>query len=186
VAPSTICPGETVKIDWAATGNHGSVTLDAVPPLSGTGEVPAEGSRMLHPAENTRFILKAPGVLKSAQREWDVQVVPGKSARIWGGVAQCTGEQPSVSTSFTLQQQDTSSGIHAELVTNNYPRPLIVRKDGVEVEIPPKGGTDRFRNVTTVGTWTITSPVPPEETCDSALAAVANRLTITAQMSCPQ
>jgi hypothetical protein len=175
-----------VKIDWAATGNHGSVTLDAVPPLSGTGEVPAEGSRMLHPAENTRFILKAPGVLKSAQREWDVQVVPGKSARIWGGVAQCTGEQPSVSTSFTLQQQDTSSGIHAELVTNNYPRPLIVRKDGVEVEIPPKGGTDRFRNVTTVGTWTITSPVPPEETCDSALAAVANRLTITAQMSCPQ
>jgi hypothetical protein len=186
VAPSTICPGETVKVDWAASGTNASVTLEAVPPLAGTGEVPEEGSKMLHPLENTRFILKAPGVLKSAQREWDVQVVPGKSARIWGGVAQCTGQPPSVSTSFTLQQQDTSSGIHAERVTNNYPRALIVRKDGVEVEIPPKGGTDRFRSVTALGTWTITSPVAPEETCSSALAAVANRLTITAQMSCPR
>jgi hypothetical protein len=186
VAPSTICPGETVKIDWATSGNHGSVTLDAVPPLAGAGEVPAEGSRMLHPAENTRFILKAPGVLKSVQREWDVQVVPGKSTRIWGGVAQCIGQPQSVSTSFTIQQQDTSPGIHAEVVTNNHPtRPLIVRKDDMEVEIPPKGGTDRFRNVPALGTWTIASPVAPEETCASALAAVANRLTVTAQMTCP-
>jgi hypothetical protein len=186
VAPSTICPGERVKVDWAASGNHASVTLDAVPPLAGTGEVPAEGSRMLHPIENTRFILKAPGVLKSAQREWDVQVVPGKSARIWGGIAQCAGQRQSVSTSFTVRQQDTSPGIHAELVTNNHSRPVIVRKDGAEVEIPPKGGTDRFRNVPVLGTWTIASPVAPEETCDSVLAAVANRLTVTAQMSCPK
>jgi hypothetical protein len=174
-----------VKVDWAASGNNGSVTLDAVPPLAGTGEVPAEGSRMLQPTENTRFILKAPGVLKSAQREWDVQVVPGKSARIWGGVAQCRGQPPSVSASFTIQQQDTSARIHAELVANNYSRPLIVRKDGVEVEIPPKGETNRFGNVPALGTWTIASPVAPEETCDSALAAVARRLIVKTQMSCP-
>lgn len=185
VAPSTICPGETVKVDWAASGTHASVTLEAVPPLAGTGEVPAEGSRTLHPVENTRLILKAPGVLKSAQREWDVQVVPGKSARIWGGIAQCSGQPPSVSASFTIRKQDTSARIHADMVANSYRRPLIVRKDGVEVEIPPKGETDRFGNVPALGTWTIASPVAPEETCDSVLAAVARRLIVKAQMSCP-
>jgi hypothetical protein len=186
VVPSTICPGETVKIDWAASGNNASVTLDAVPPLAGIGEVPAEGSRMANPAESTRFILKAPGALKSAQREWDVQVVPGPSSRIWGGVAQCGGQPQSVSTSFTVPQQDTSSGIRAEWVANNYTRPLIVRKDGTEVEIPPKDGTNRFRNIPAWGTWTIASPVAPEETCDSALAAVARRLTVKVEMSCPE
>jgi hypothetical protein len=185
VAPSTICPGETVKVDWAASGTHASVTLEALPPLAGAGEVPAEGSRTLHPMEDTRFILRAPGVLKSAQREWDVQVVPGKSARIWGGVAQCSGQPPAVSASFTVQQQDTSAGIHAESIANSYSRPLILRKDGVEVEIPPKGETNRFGNVPALGTWTIISPIAPEETCDSALAAVARRLIVKAQMSCP-
>jgi hypothetical protein len=186
VAPSTICPGETVKIDWAASGNNASVTLDAVPLLAGMGEVPVEGSRMVNPAESTRFILKVPGTLKSAQREWDVQVVSGKSARTWGGIAQCSGQPQSISVSFTVQQQDASSGIHAELVANNYPRPLIVRKDDLEVEIPPKDGTDRFKNVPAMGTWTITSPVLPEETCENALAAVARRLTVNMQMSCAE
>ena len=184
VAPSTICPGETIRVDWAVSGNAASVSLDAVPPLAGIGEVPEEGSRMLNPVESTRFILKAPGVLKSVQREWDVQVVPGKSGRIWGGVAQCAGQPQSVSTSFTIQQQDTSSRIHAELITNNYTRTLRVRKDGVEAEIPPKGKTDRFKNAPAMGAWTIASPVCPDETCDSALAAVARRLTIRMQMSC--
>ncbi|GAB1718993.1 MAG: hypothetical protein NTAFB09_07240 [Nitrosospira sp.] len=186
VAPSTICPGETVKIDWAASGNNASVMLDAVPPLTGIGEVPAEGSRMVTPVESTRFILKVPGVLKSVQREWDVQVVPRESARTWGGIAECSGQPQSISVSFTIQQQDTSPGIHAELVTNSYLRPLIVRKDDMEVEIPPKDGTDRFKNVPAMGTWTIASPVAPEETCESALAAVARRLTVNMQMSCAE
>ena len=49
VAPSTVCPGETVKIDWQASGNSGNVTLDAIPPLEGMGEVATEGSRSLTP-----------------------------------------------------------------------------------------------------------------------------------------
>jgi len=184
VAPSTICPGETVKIDWLVSGNAGNVRLDAVPALEGTGEGHAEGSRSVTPAQNTRFILKVPGVLKSAQREWDVQVVPDQSFRLLGGIAQCGGEPQSVSTSFTIQQKDTSSRVRAVLITNSYSRRLSISKDGVEVDIPPNGTTDIFKNTSIIGTWAVRSPVGPDEACDNALKAVARRLTIKTQMNC--
>lgn len=186
VAPSTICPGETVKIDWVASGNAGNVTLDAVPALEGMGEGPAEGSRSVAPAQNTRFILKVPGAFKSAQREWDVQVVPIQSFKLLGGIAQCDGEPQSVSTSFTIQQKDTSSRVRAVLITNSYSRRLSISKDGLEVDIPPNGTTDSFRNTSLIGTWTVRSPVAPGEACDSALKAVARRLTIKTQINCAE
>ena len=181
VAPSTACPGETVKVDWEATGK---VTLDAVPPLEGMGEGPAEGSRSVTPSQSTRFTLKAPGLLKSAQREWDVQVIPSESSRLLGGIAQCGGNPPSVSTSFTIQQKDTSSRVRAVSVANNYNRQLSVSKEEIEVEIPPNGTTDRFKATPITGTWTVRAPVAPDENCDNALDAVRGRLTIKTQMSC--
>jgi hypothetical protein len=184
VAPSTVCPGETVKIDWQASGNSGSVTLDAVPALEGMGDVATEGSRSFTPAQSTRFVLKAPGLLKSAQREWDVLVIPSQSSRLFGGVAQCGGDARSVLTSFTIQQKDTSSRVRAVSITNNYHRPLSVSKEGVEVEIPPNGTTDGFKNVPVTGTWTVRTPIGPREACESALNAVAGRLTIKTEMRC--
>jgi hypothetical protein len=184
VAPSTICPGETVKIDWLVSGNAGNVTLDAVPAVEGMGEGPAEGSRSVVPTQNTRLTLKVPGVVKSAQREWDVQVIPNQSFRLLGGIAQCGGDPQSVSTSFTIQQKDTSSRVRAVLITNSYPRHLSISKDGVEVDVPPNGATDRFKNTSIIGTWVIRSPVGPDEACDNALKAVARRLSIKTQMNC--
>ncbi len=108
VTPSIVCPGETVEVEWKASDK---ITLDAAPPLKGTGEGPSEGSRSFAPTENVRFTIKVPGLLKSAQREWDVQVIPSQSAGLLGGVAQCGGSPQSVSTSFTLQQKDTSSRV---------------------------------------------------------------------------
>jgi hypothetical protein len=181
VAPSTVCPGETVEIDWEASGK---VALSAAPPLEGMGEGPAEGSRSFTPTQSTRFVLKAPGLLKSDQREWDVQVIPRQSSRLLGGVAQCGGNPPSVSTSFTIQQKDTSSRVRAVSVANNYNRQLSVSKEEVEVEIPPNGTTDRFKTTPITGTWTVRTPVAPGENCDTALDAVRGRLTIKTQMSC--
>lgn len=181
VAPSTACPGETVKIDWEATGK---VTLDAVPPVAGIGEGPAEGSRSVIPSQSTRFTLKATGLLKSAQREWDVQVIPGESSRLLGGIARCGGNPPLVSASFTIQQKDTSSRVRAVSVANNYKRQLSVTKEETEVEIPPNGTTDRFKTTPITGIWTVRTPVAPDETCDNALDAVRGRLTIKTQMSC--
>ena len=186
VAPSTICPGETVRVDWLTSGHAGNVTLDSVPVLAGAGEVPEEGSRFFTPAQNTRFILKVPGVLKSAQREWDVQVVPDQSSRLLGGIAQCGGEPQWVSTSFTIQRKDSSSRVRAVLITNNYARPLSISKDGMEIDISPNGTTDGFKNMSMIGTWIVRSPVGPDEACDNALQAVARRLTIKIQMACKE
>ncbi|KIO48074.1 hypothetical protein [Nitrosospira sp. NpAV] len=186
VAPSTVCPGETVRVDWLTSGAADNVTLDSVPVLAGAGEVPEEGSRFFTPAQNTRFILKVPGVLKNAQREWDMQVLPNQSSRLLGGIAQCGGEPPSVSASFTIQAKDSSSRVRAVLITNNYPRPLSISKDGMEVAIPPNGATDGFKNMPIIGTWIVRTPVGPDEACDNALTAVARRLTIKTQMTCEE
>ena len=183
VTPSIVCPGETVGVAWKASDK---IALDAVPPLEGTGEGPAAGSRSFAPVKNTRFTIKVPGLLKSAQREWDVQVVPSQSTGLLGGVAQCSGSPQSVSTSFTLQQNDTSSQVRAVLIANNYNRQLVVSKEGIEVEIPPNGTTDRFKNVPVTGTWTVLTPLAPDEACDDALKAVKGRLTIRTQMRCEE
>ena len=183
VTPSTVCPGETVEVDWKATDK---VVLDAAPPLMGTGEGPSEGSRSFAPMENVRFTIRVPGLLKSAQREWDVQVIPSQSGRLLGGVAQCGSNPQAVSTSFTLQQKDTSSRVRAVSIANNYNRPLGVNKEDIEVEIPPHGTTDRFKNAPVIGTWTVRTPLAPDETCDNALDAVRGRLTIRTQMSCEE
>src|SRR5687768_4912007 len=181
VAPSTVCPGETVGIDWKASGD---VVLNAVPPLKGDGSGPAEGSRSFAPRQSTRFVLKVPGLLKSVQREWDVEVIPSQSSRLLGGVAQCGGNPTFVSTSFTIQQKDTSARVRAVSVSNNYDRPLSVIKENIEVQIPPNGTTDRFKNMSVMGIWTVRTPVAGDEVCDSALDAVRGRLTIKTQMSC--
>jgi hypothetical protein len=183
VTPSIVCPGETVEVDWKATDK---IVLDAAPSLEGTGEGPSEGSRSFAPKENVRFTIKVPGLLKSAQREWDVQVIPSQSAGLLGGVAQCGGSPQVVSTSFTLQQKDTSSRVRAVSIANNYSRPLGVSKEDIEVEIPPQGTTDRFKNASVIGTWTVRTPLAPDETCDNALDAVRGRLTIRTQMSCEE
>lgn len=179
--PSTVCPGETVQIDWEASDK---VMLNAVPSLKGVGEGPAQGSRSFAPTQNTRFILEVAGLLKNAQREWDVTVVPSQSSRLLGGVAQCEGTPPLVSASFSIQQKDSSSRIHAVSIENNYHRPLKVSKDDIEAEIAPDSATDRFKSVPVIGTWTIHAPLGAGEACDNVLEAVRSRLTIKAQMSC--
>lgn len=180
-APSTVCPGETVQVEWKASDK---VMLNATPSLEGLGEGPAEGSRSFAPTQNTRFILEVPGLLKSDQREWDVIVIPSQSSRLLGGVAQCEGNPPLVSTSFSIQPKDSSSRVRAVSIGNNYHRPLKVSKGETEVEIAPGSATDRFKNVPIIGTWTIRAPAGTGEACDSVLDAVRNRLTIKAQMSC--
>lgn len=179
--PSTVCPGETVQIDWKASDK---VMLNALPSLEGVGGGPAEGSRSFAPTQNTRFILEVPGLLKNAQREWDVTVIPSQSSRLLGGVAQCEGVPPFVSASFSIQQKDSSSRVRAVSIENNYHRPLKISKDDIEVEIAPDGATDQFKNVPVIGTWTIRTPIGAGEACDSVLEAVRSRLTIKTQMSC--
>jgi hypothetical protein len=181
VTPSTVCPGEPVKVSWQASGK---VMLEANPPLVGMGEKPAEGSQLFTPKQSTRFILKPPGPLslpKGSQREWDVQII---RSRLLGGIAQCGDNSQSVSTSFTIQQEDISPQVHAVLITNNYHRPLLVSKDKTEVEIPPGGTTDHFKDISIIGSWTIRTPVGADESCDSVLKAISSRLSIKALMSC--
>ena len=52
VAPSIVCPGETVEIDWKASDK---ITLDAAPPWRGQGKEPSEGSHSFAPTENSDF-----------------------------------------------------------------------------------------------------------------------------------
>jgi hypothetical protein len=154
-----------------------------MPPLEGEGEGPAEGRRALAPDRSTRFTLKVSGLLKSDQREWDVQVIPRQSERILGGIARCDDAR-FVTTSFTIERKDTSLRARAASIANRYDRGLVISKDGIEVEIPSDGATDRFKTTAIAGTWVIRTPVAQNETCDTALDAVSGRLTIKTLMSC--
>ena len=182
VAPSTICPGESVEITWKASD---AVSLSASPPLAGEGEGPAEGARSLAPQRSTRFTLKASGLLKSDQREWDVQVIRSETERFLGGLGRCEDDR-FVTTAFTIEQEVTSARVHAVSIVNQYKRPLLVSKDGIEVEIPANSATERFKTVPVAGIWTIRARVAPNESCGAALDAVSGRLSIKTRMSCAE
>jgi hypothetical protein len=180
VSPSTACPGEPVEVKWQACGQ---VTLDAVPPLDGTGPQKAEGATSFSLPQSTRFVLKAHGLFKDDQREWDVKVIPAQQSMLFGGLAQCDPTARFAVTSFLVQEQNSSRRAHAASIKNNYRRSLVVSKEGTEVEIPPGGTTDRFKETTILGSWTIQAPVG-SEACATVLGEVANRLTIAVDLAC--
>ena len=127
--------------------------------------------------------MKAKGLLKSDQREWDVQVIPSQAERFLGGLGRCEDDR-FVTTAFTIEQEATSPHVHAVSIVNQYKRPLMVSKDGIEVEIPANSATERFNAVPVTGVWTIRARVGPDETCGDALDAVSGRLSIRTRMSC--
>jgi hypothetical protein len=181
VQPARVCPGETVSIRWKA---NAGVTLTAEPPIAGLGARPAEGTATVTVDRSTRLTLVAERLFKNAQREWDVVVAPGAPPKPFGGLAACNEAERAVVVSFNLAASAVSPAARPVRLINPYDRRLVVAKDGVVETIPPRGASERFKDLPAQGAWTIRAPLDTGEACDGVLTGVSDRLVITVQMSC--
>ena len=168
-----------MTVAWAATGD---VVLKADPPLPQIGAKDSSGSDRFQPAQPTRFVLLVTRMLSKASAEADVAVAPRE--REYGGLAMCPAPTGPVSLSVPLGEPQLSSSVKVRSVTNMNRRTLAITKDGVNASIPAGGSSAEFNGRAGVGTWELRATPEPGETCDGALAALANRLTFKLVFAC--
>jgi len=69
-------------------------------------------------------------------------------------------------------------------VTNMNARPILLRKENVQVTLLPGETSSAFDHLPAQGTWIVTSPLKHSESCEDGLAAVHDRLTVRIAFSC--
>lgn len=182
VSPHIACAGEPVTASWDV--GKGEAVLEADHALPGLGPQPAQGRREFTLTADTRFTLKARGALRTAQSEVDVRVPPAASPLVLGGVPACERALGAVAVTLTVSGEVVTPASRALTLANPYPRLLIVSKDGVEAALAPHGSSDRFKDRPAAGRWRVAAPLAQDESCATALAELAQRLTLQAQLSC--
>lgn len=178
VLPRTACSGDTVVAEWSATGQ---VRLTATPPVQGTGIQTESGKKDFVVKQPTRFVLLAKRLFGSKSAEADVAVAPRE--RSYGDVATCNAQTRLISTDLTLDHQ-LSGSFSVANVTNPLNRNLRIGKSGKTQELPPHDRSDAFRGESTRGTWELSSPLAPGESCDTAMRSIRQRLQVQLELIC--
>jgi hypothetical protein len=176
VEPRRVCEGEEVRLSWAASGR---VRLDASPAHPIAGAKSDEGEQRVAVDRTTAFTLSARGLLRDDARQVDVVVAP--PPRGFGEVAACGADE--LHTRFTLGQT-IAEGLRVEALRNVLDRALFVAKDGRSVRLEPGERSDALRGTSVRGTWALTSPLAPGESCEQALASIRQRLQVEIDMGC--
>jgi hypothetical protein len=179
-SPRNLCAGDTVTVTWQATGH---VSLDANPSLSRTGPKGSEGSESFAPQQTTRFVLSAQSVFSQKIAEADVVVV-ANTPKEFGGLASCDVPSQGLTLNLPLQDPQVSPTMRATSVTNMNARPILLRKEHVQVTLLPGETSSAFGHLPAQGIWIVTSPLKQNESCEDGLAEVHDRLTFRIAFSC--
>src|SRR6476660_3275323 len=167
-SPRNLCAGDTVTVTWQATGH---VSLDANPSLSRTGPKDSEGSESFTLQQTTRFVLSAQRVFSQKSAEADVVVV-ANTPKEFGGLARCNMPDQGLTLNVPLQGPQVSPTMRVTSVTNMNARPILLRKENVQVTLLPGETSSAFDHLPAQGTWIVTSTLNQNESCADGLAAV--------------
>jgi hypothetical protein len=179
-SPRNVCAGDTVTVSWHATGH---VELEANPPLAHTGSKPSVGAEQFLVQQTTRFVLNTQCLFSHKTAEADVVVVANASKE-FGGLVSCMMPEQKLTLSVPLQEPQVSSALRVTSVTNMNTRPIMLSKENVRVTLLPAQTSRAFEHQAALGSWEVTAPLNPNETCDDALEAVRDRLTFQIAFSC--
>jgi hypothetical protein len=179
-SPRNVCAGDIVTVSWQATG---PVELKANPPLAHTGSKPSVGAEQLPIQQTTRFMLNTQGLFSHHTAEADVVVV-ANTPKEYGGLASCMMPEQKLSLRVPLQEPQVSSALRVTSVTNMNTRPIMLSKENVQVTLLPAQTSKAFEHQAALGSWEVTAPLKPNETCNDALESVHDRLTFQIAFSC--
>lgn len=177
VSPRSACSSDKVLVAWSANGD---VNLTSSPTLAGTGKQPSQGQKSFSLQQSTHFVLTATRLFGSKHAEADVAVAPRE--RGYGEVAMCSAGKHQITARVNLDKQ-ISSSFMVDAIRNPLNRTLRVSKSGHTVDIEAHGKA-QFRNVPAGGVWLLSSPLNPNETCDSALRSIRQRLEMQLVLMC--
>jgi hypothetical protein len=179
-SPRNLCAGDTVTVTWQATGH---VSLDANPSLSHTGPKDSQGSEPFTLQQTTRFVLSAHSLFSQKTADADVVVV-ANTPKEFGGLASCDVPSQGLTLTLPLQDPQVSPAMRVTSVTNMNARPILLRKENVQVTLLPGETSSAFDHLPAQGTWIVTSTLNQNESCADGLSAVHDRLTFRIAFSC--
>ena len=180
VYPRIVCPKDEVRVIWSASGSveiTPKVTVPGgkEPGSAGTGTAPVSSE------PKTRFQLTARRLFGNATAEWDVEVIP--KAKDYAEKATCDETRHELEAKFVLGEA-LSPRIEVQSVRNVLERELLVLKEGAEVHLEQGATSEALKGRLALGTWTLRSPLGPQESCESALHSVRQFLTVSVQFQC--
>lgn len=178
VSPRSVCRGDTVVASWSATGR---VSLRSTPVLPGTGAQASSDEKSFIVHKPTHFVLTARRLFDQKAAEADVAVEPRQLA--FGSVAQCDAKTRVISAMLVLDRQ-LSGAFEVDAVRNPLDRTLHISKDGRTAELGAHQQSSKFAGQPVRGTWRLTSPLAPAESCRTAMRGIRQRLQIQLTLKC--
>jgi hypothetical protein len=185
-SPNAVCAGRAVRLSWEGSA-AGELTSE--PPSgadSGLGDVPASGSKTVHPRTTTTYRLAVGSVLASRTVATEVRVleVPKEPVRVGptaseeDGVA-CLGDRIRATAHVPADAWDKR--LRVDLVSSADGRTYRVVHQVARAEVGPDASAE-FRDLPLAGAWQLETALRPGEDCG---ALAPESLWVRVNQICP-
>jgi hypothetical protein len=184
--PVSVCAGRAVRLSWEGSSS-GDLSADPASPDAALGQVPANGSKTVHPRTNTTYRFEVGSVLAKSAAATTVRVleVPKEPVRVApSGAAEdgveCLGDRIRATAHVPADAFDKR--MRVDLVSATDGRSYRVAHQVVRAEVGPEASAE-FRDLPLAGGWTLETALRPGEEC-GALAPDA--LAIQVSLICAE
>jgi hypothetical protein len=166
--PNVSCRGVPVRLLWEASSGG---RLVSTPADKDDGAVGESGSKLVTPSVRTRYRLYATNSWGRDMRDVDVDVVtaPAQTLPIGTSTADPSTrcENGSVSVTFVAPAEAWDEHLRASSVAvgAHVGRRYHVEHGDIATDLSPGATTTAFADLAVQGTWSVSTPLGPDESC---------------------
>jgi len=167
-SPNAVCAGRAVRLSWEGSAAGALTSEPASTDSAGLGDVPASGSKTVHPRTTTTYRFEVGSVLASRAVTTEVRVleVPKEPVRVAPGRDDdnvvCRGNRMAVAAHVPADAWDKR--LRVDLVSSGDGRTYQVVHQVARDEVGP-GASAAFRDLPLAGAWTLETELRPGEEC---------------------
>ena len=186
-SPNAVCAGRAVRLSWEGSAAGELTSEPASPADSGLGDVPATGSKTVHPRTTTIYRFEVGSVLATRAVATEVRVleVPKEPVRVAptaseeDGVA-CLGDRIRATAHVPADAWDKR--LRVDLVSSGDGRTYKVVHQVARAEVGAEASAE-FRDLPLAGAWQLETALRPGEDCG---ALAPDSLSIRVSLICAE
>ena len=186
-SPNAVCAGRAVRLSWEGSAAGELTSEPASTDSSGLGDVPASGSKTVHPRTTTTYRFEVGSVLakRSVATEVRVLEVPKQPVRVapTGGEADgvaCLGDRIRATAHVPADAWDKR--LRVDLVSSGDGRTYKVMHQVARADVGPEASAE-FRDLPLAGAWQLETALRPGEDCG---ALAPDSLSIRVSLICAE
>ena len=183
--PNAVCAGRAVRLSWEGSSAGELTSEPASTDSAGLGDVPASGSKTVHPRTTTTYRFEVGSILASRAVTTEVRVleVPKEPVRVSptaseeDGVA-CLGDRIRATAHVPADAWDKR--LRVDLVSSGDGRTYKVLHQVARADVGPEASAE-FRDLPLAGAWQLETALRPGEDCG---ALAPDSLSIQVSLIC--